>query len=342
MKKSHKRSKGGGVENSQDTIYDVVLKSVQKKSKMFDQQFDFTSRLAEAPASGELGPNNQYATDIPIVNGATYVENMVKDLLRDNDAKSVERNWQSKLCNKVLLLDAPQVKKKTKFGKKKNTRSSIVVGGSQQIKNNNSNNEPQLFKTMSSKARKNNARMNWKEIPQKALQYTLYEKMNMLWEKHACECFIVYRKANRDDRDYVIYSDMHGALIKVVESKSPHLNLVEGITIVETARTFVLITKQNELKQILKNGGNILEVTIRSHQRSGEGPVNNDACSTQEVVDQTFRFDGKLRITGQGLGNNNIGNRDHGFRRNRNNNNNNTTTIKKDKDFNLLFMSKSN
>lgn len=81
----------------------------------------------------------------------------------------------------------------------------------------------------------------------------IFETMNSLWNSYITH---ILNKTNQADSIYskVIKADLHGSIIEVVTSKNKTLLGLKGILILETRRTFNILTSEDEFKTLLKAG----------------------------------------------------------------------------------------
>jgi ribonuclease P protein subunit POP4 len=87
-----------------------------------------------------------------------------------------------------------------------------------------------------------------------SLNYTeLYSSMYTLWSSYIKS---LLNNATQPDTIYnkILKADLHGSIIQVIESKNSNQVGIEGIVLLETKRAFVIITKANKVKVILKKG----------------------------------------------------------------------------------------
>jgi RNase P/RNase MRP subunit p29 len=87
-----------------------------------------------------------------------------------------------------------------------------------------------------------------------SLNYTeLYNSMYTLWSSYIKS---LLNNATQPDTIYnkILKADLHGSIIQVIESKNSNQVGIEGIVLLETKRAFVIITKANKVKVILKKG----------------------------------------------------------------------------------------
>lgn len=88
-------------------------------------------------------------------------------------------------------------------------------------------------------------------IPKAEQRYELYVPLMQLWKDYASKLVAGDNIANSGDR--VLRMDLHGAPIEVIRSRDPGLVGVQGILVVETANTVIVVTEQNKAKTIPKN-----------------------------------------------------------------------------------------
>lgn len=88
------------------------------------------------------------------------------------------------------------------------------------------------------------------QIPKEEQRYELYVPLMTLWKDYATKLLGEERLANYGDR--ILRMDLHGAPVEVVRSLDPGLVGVTGILVAETARTIIVVTKQNRALTVPK------------------------------------------------------------------------------------------
>jgi RNase P/RNase MRP subunit p29 len=161
-----------------------------------------------------------------------------------------EKVFYSEFTNeKIFLLDkfiSKGDQKKKKNQKNKEINSNDIENDNMIKAIHNSNNK--IFK----KPKESSFIKILKE--NKTLKYDLLlESMNPIW-KNYIKSYL--NKALNYDTIYakLVKADFHGAIIKIQSSNNKNEIGIEGINLLETKRTFSLITKKNEIKTILKKG----------------------------------------------------------------------------------------
>jgi ribonuclease P protein subunit POP4 len=96
----------------------------------------------------------------------------------------------------------------------------------------------------------------------KSLNYKeMYETMFTLWSGYIKT---LLNNATQPDTIYnkILKADLHGSIIQVVEAKNKCLIGVEGLVLLETKRSFVIITIDNKVKVILKKS-NVFRIDLQ-------------------------------------------------------------------------------
>jgi ribonuclease P protein subunit POP4 len=109
------------------------------------------------------------------------------------------------------------------------------------------------------------------EIPEEARKWDFFVPLHELWKGYMKD--VITDTTNSDAVfSKFIKADLHGAILTVVQSKCPSNIGISGIVAKDTEHTFVLITKQNEMKIIPKQNNvftcfvNEILVTIYGNQ----------------------------------------------------------------------------
>lgn len=88
----------------------------------------------------------------------------------------------------------------------------------------------------------------------KSLNYNeLYDTMHNLWKMYIKN---LLNKAQQPDTIFnkMLKADFHGAIIEISDSKNKNQIGIKGIVLLETKRSFVIITQTNKVKTLLKKG----------------------------------------------------------------------------------------
>ena len=101
-----------------------------------------------------------------------------------------------------------------------------------------------------------------KNLKKEKMEYTSLLSMNQLWKEYITE---LMNNSNNDDTilNKILKADLHGAILKVINSTNKNNIGINGIVIFESKRTFNLLNKKNEIKTILKNGS-VFEIEINN------------------------------------------------------------------------------
>lgn len=85
------------------------------------------------------------------------------------------------------------------------------------------------------------------------LTYETLIPMNSLWKQYIIS---LLNKTTQPDTIYskMLKADLHGAIIEVRDSKNKNQIGIKGLNLLETRRTFNIITEDNKIKTILKKG----------------------------------------------------------------------------------------
>lgn len=92
-----------------------------------------------------------------------------------------------------------------------------------------------------------------KTLKQSSLTYDSIKHMTVLWEEYIAS--LMNNATNPDIiGDKFLKADLHGALIEVISATNKNTIGIKGILLLETKKTFNLISHDNSLKTILKQG----------------------------------------------------------------------------------------
>ena len=112
------------------------------------------------------------------------------------------------------------------------------------------------------------------------MKYETFEKMNKLWLQYMTIVLQVRPDETQNGLDLkdpavqnslcqrVIKADFSGAYVKVVKSKDGRE--AEGIVVRETARTLVIITKENDKVITLLKEGTVFQIQLPDNLKSRE------------------------------------------------------------------------
>jgi len=88
-------------------------------------------------------------------------------------------------------------------------------------------------------------------IPPEKVKYDLFLKLNTLWKEYI-EDLVSKERLPENMFNKLLKADYHGAIIKILESKCGTYEGISGIVVMETMRSFKIITPDNRLLTILK------------------------------------------------------------------------------------------
>ncbi|GAO48779.1 hypothetical protein G7K_2948-t1 [Saitoella complicata NRRL Y-17804] len=131
------------------------------------------------------------------------------------------------------------------------------------------------------------------DIPQEAQRYEIYEPLNVLWRGYIREVLGTgFKVSSSGAMPKLLKADMHGAILKVVQSKCPSRVGVEGICVKETKNAFVLVTKGNNMKTIPKEASIFsLEIDV-----TAEGPPQEENKLVFEIFGNQFAYRSAERV----------------------------------------------
>jgi ribonuclease P protein subunit POP4 len=160
----------------------------------------------------------------------TFAEEMVHTDLIPQGKKNASLQYNTKVKGKVLLLEDGipdyQARKQKKLDQKIKKKK----------------------KTMNRKERK---RLGLHLIPEESKKWEFFEPLHELWKGYMKQVAIDSSTASVNIYSKFIKADLHGAILTVVQSKCPSNIGISGIVAKDTEQTFVLITRENEMKSIL-------------------------------------------------------------------------------------------
>lgn len=103
-----------------------------------------------------------------------------------------------------------------------------------------------VSKLLTSKKRKE---LKLFELPKECEKYELYLPLHNLWKSYMQDLI----EPHSDIPSLMVKADYHGAIIKVIQSKTPELVGIEGIVLQESMNTFKIITKENCYKGMIND-----------------------------------------------------------------------------------------
>jgi len=134
-----------------------------------------------------------------------------------------------------------------------------------------------------------------KNLKKENMEYNTLLSMNQLWKEYITE---LMNNSNNDDTilNKMLKADLHGAILKVINSTNKNNIGINGIVIFESKRTFNILNQKNEIKTILKNGS-VFEVEINNGIKIiiyGDNFIFKSAERTKIKFKPKFYFNAEL------------------------------------------------
>jgi len=167
--------------------------------------------------------------------GCTRRQEAVSDLVASVIGKGHDTTevWTQKVRDKVLALD--NVKEPRSLTKREEMQRQKL----------RAKKRSKMIKA------KEKREKNMLKMPEDALKYELYIPLHTMWKDYLAATLNNSKGSALTAK--ILKADMHGCCIKVIRSKCPSFVGLEGIVLLETERTFQIITRHNQFKGTLSS-----------------------------------------------------------------------------------------
>uniref|UniRef100_A0A7S0RUB3 Uncharacterized protein n=1 Tax=Pyramimonas obovata TaxID=1411642 RepID=A0A7S0RUB3_9CHLO len=187
-----------------------------------------------------------------------FLDNMLTQLMETNPTRVIDARAQIayRLQDKAgtLLLDNPSSKFNIESAKEKSRRD-------QQLKN-----KQHLPKPLMGAHERRNLKLQ--KLPSDLCEYSLYEPLHDKWCEYVEQLLSNAPGVMSSDTEclpQLATVDLHGSQMRVVRSKEPSRVGVEGLVVMDTCKTFHIISRENRLHVVPKTGS-IFEMKFKNRR----------------------------------------------------------------------------